>query len=299
MGIENLQFVVPKDWDAHWFKTVFVKDVLSKLDTRNAIGSGVSITSSGNSVATISSSLTDGDIPASIARDTEVASAISTHVGAPDPHPDLIDELTAATTVSESDLVIVSQGGTNKSATVDQLAVAIFGEEWDDMLTVGTGINPPGAPADPFRSTTTGLLEFSGTQDNVIVGEWQMSHQWKPGIVKPHIHLRFPTSTATNTRWKFEYDVASVNGDFVNVSGTLTTLATITIANPQNVKKHTVQGFGDIDLSAYKESCVILWKISRLANSDAADDYTGVTELLSLDLHYQKNKAGTEAEYPT
>lgn len=211
----------------------------------------------------------------------------------------LISDSAAATSVAEADGILILQGGVQKSATVDQLAAAVFGEEWDDMLTVGTGINPPGAASDPSRSTTTGLLQFSGSADNVIVGEWQMSHQWKPGVVKPHIHLRFPTSAASNTRWKFEYDVASVNGDFVNNSGTLTTLATITIANPQNVKKHVVQGFGDIDLTTYQESAVILWRITRLANSDAADNHTAVVELLSVDLHYQKNKAGTEAEYPT
>jgi hypothetical protein len=284
-GIEKIPLMIPEEWSAAWYRQ-HVAEVLSKLDTRNSIGNGILVTSDGNSVATLSA--TDA-----------IEQAINAHKAETDPHDDIIDDLEAVTAVAEADLVLVSQGGTNKKATVDQLAVAVFGEEWDDMLTVGTGINPPGAPSDPPRSTTTGLLEFSGTQDNVIVGEWQMSHQWKPGIVKPHIHLRFPTSTATNTRWKFEYDVASVNGDFVNNSGTLTTLATITIANPENVKKHAVQGFGDIDLSTYKESTVILWRITRLASSDAADTYTGVVELLSLDLHYQKNKAGTEAEYPT
>jgi hypothetical protein len=284
-GIEKIPLMIPEEWSAAWYRQ-HVAEVLSKLDTRNSIGNGILVTSDGNSVATLSA--TDA-----------IEQAINAHKAETDPHDDIIDDLTAVTAVAEADLVLVSQGGANKKATVDQLATAVFGEEWDDMMTVGTGINPPGAPSDPSRSTTTGLLEFSGTQDNVVVGEWQMSHQWKPGIVKPHIHLRFPTSTATNTRWLFEYDVASVNGDFVNNSGTLTTLATITIANPENVKKHVVQGFGDIDLSTYKESTVILWRITRLASSDAADTYTGVVELLSLDLHYQKNKAGTEAEYPT
>jgi hypothetical protein len=225
-----------------------------------------------------------------IERETQSLSAAITKV---------IENSPALTAVGESDQVLILQAGEQKSATVDQLAAAVFGEEWDDMLTVGTGINPPGAASDPARSTITGLLEFSGTADNVIVGEWQMSHQWKPGIVKPHIHLRFPTSAVANTRWKFEYDVSSVNGDFINNSGTLTTLSTVTIANPQNIKKHVVAGFGDIDLSSYKESAVILWRITRLANSDAADNHTAVVELLSVDLHYQKEKAGTELEYPT
>jgi hypothetical protein len=86
MGIERLQFVVPEKWDANWFRSVFVAQILSKLDTRNAVGSGVSISSDGNSVATITTALTDADIPSTIARDTEVTAAIAAHVADADPH---------------------------------------------------------------------------------------------------------------------------------------------------------------------------------------------------------------------
>ena len=56
-GIQNTPLRVPEQWDAGWFRT-FVTEVMSKADVRNAIGNGVTIESSGNSVATLSTDAT-------------------------------------------------------------------------------------------------------------------------------------------------------------------------------------------------------------------------------------------------
>jgi hypothetical protein len=171
---------------------------------------------------------------------------------------------------------------------------------WDDLRFPAGGFNPTGSTAPPNVSTSTGLLEFSGVADNIIGGVAQMPHAWAPGtLIRPHIHLRFPTSAAANTRWRFDYDVASVNDNFVNASGTYTTLATITVANPQNVLKHVVAEFGDLPMTNQRESAVIIWKITRLAASDAADTDANVCELLEFDIHYQIAKFGTVSEFPS
>lgn len=54
-GIEGLPMLVPGDWPAFrvWFEQVFVREYLAKLDTRNATGSGIAVTSDGNSTATL------------------------------------------------------------------------------------------------------------------------------------------------------------------------------------------------------------------------------------------------------
>jgi hypothetical protein len=170
---------------------------------------------------------------------------------------------------------------------------------WTDLRFPASGLNPPGAASDPTRSTTTGLLEFSGTADNIIAGVAQMPHEWmRESTVSPHIHLRFPTSAAANTRWQFEYDIANVNGNFTNLSGAYTTLPVITIANPQNVYKHVIDEWDDIPMIGYTESCAILWKITRLAASDGLDTDTNDCELLEFDIHYQSNKTGTVSEIP-
>jgi len=171
---------------------------------------------------------------------------------------------------------------------------------WDDLRFPAQGINPAGSAAPPTLSNVTGMLEFAGNADNVITGVAQLPHAWKKGsIIRPHIHLRFPTSNAgKNTRWKFEYDVASVNADFANAYGTLTTLSTITVANPANAKKHAIASFGDMATTGLKESACIMWKISRLAATDVADDDTSVCVLLEFDIHFQIEKTGTPLELP-
>lgn len=171
---------------------------------------------------------------------------------------------------------------------------------WDDLRFPAQGINPPGAASDPTRSTTNGLLYFSGTADNVIAGVAQMPHAWAAGTtVVPHLHLIFPTSASANTRWKLEYNTGSVNGNFMHALGTYTTLATVTVANPANVLKHVIASFGDLTMTGHKESAIIVWKISRLANTDALDTDTNACVLTEFDLHYQVGKSGTIGEYPT
>lgn len=180
-----------------------------------------------------------------------------------------------------------------------RLDTLINAEAWDDLRMPAQGINPPGAASDPTRSTTTGLLEFSGSADNVVAGVAQMPHEWKVGsVVRPHIHVRCPTANTSVSRWKFEYDIASVKGDFTNNYGTYTTLATVSFTNPNNAKKHEIISFGDLDLAGYKESCCIVWRISRLANSDADDTDTSAIVLVEFDIHYQRNKDGTPQEIP-
>jgi hypothetical protein len=123
MGIERLQFVVPETWDAAWFQRVFVTEILSKLDTRNATpGSGVSISSSGNSVATIATSLTDSDIPATIARDTEVTAAIAAHAAEANPHPTYL-------TQAEGDALYEPTASILAVTTVGALPVAAAGNQ--------------------------------------------------------------------------------------------------------------------------------------------------------------------------
>ena len=170
---------------------------------------------------------------------------------------------------------------------------------WEDLRFPASGFNPAGSTAPPSVDTATGLLVFSGSADNIIGGVAQMPHSWVEGsTLRPHIHLIFPTAASgVNTRWKFEYDVANINGNFVNAYGTYTALDAITVANPNNAKKHVIASFGDLPMTGYLLSCCILWRITRLANTDAADDDTNACVLQEFDIHYQSNDHGTISEF--
>jgi hypothetical protein len=191
------------------------------------------------------------------------------------------------------------RGGAFDPAEVEAYIASLVPEPdaWDDLRFPAQGINLPGGAADPTRDTTTGLLSFAGNQDNVIAGVAQMPHKWKSGTdVYPHLHLRFPTSAAANTRWKFEYDVASITGNFANDSGTYTTLSVIQAANPQNVRYHALHVFGALPMEGHTSSAMILWRVSRLANTDAADNDTNSCLLMEFDFHYRVGSFGTRTQ---
>lgn len=177
-------------------------------------------------------------------------------------------------------------------------AAALTG--WDDLRFPASAINPLGAVADPQRNANTGVLEFAGNADNIIAGVAQMPHSWKRGsAIYPHLHLRFITSAAGNTRWKLEYDISDADTPFIQNYGTYSDGGTITVANPQNAKREILASFNPIQMTGLKESAVVLWRITRLASTDALDTDTTAVALLEYDIHYEVDKIGTETQIPS
>ena len=172
----------------------------------------------------------------------------------------------------------------------------VTGLRWDDLRFPSQGINPAG-PANPATpDNADGTLVFAGNADNVIAGIAQMPHRWQDGTeIRPHIHLQFKTAASgVNTRWKFDYDIANVNGNFGVTVGS----NTITVANPNNNVKHVIASWATIPMTGFKDSCIIKWKITRLAQSDAADNDTNACNLLEFDIHYQAGSHGSVSEIP-
>lgn len=170
--------------------------------------------------------------------------------------------------------------------------------KWDDLSFPALAINPAGAAVPASVDNTDGTLIFSGTVDNAIAIVAQMPHSWVDGTaIRPHIHLQFKTSANANTRWKLEWDIANVNGDFGGFTAEKS--ETVTMANPQNVNKHAIKAWSEIAMTGFKDSAIVKFKITRLANSDAADNDTNAANLVSFDVHYQRNAHGSFDEYPT
>ena len=174
------------------------------------------------------------------------------------------------------------------------------GEE--DLRFPVTGINPLGAASDPTRSTSSGLLYFAGNADNVVTAVAQMPHGWAEGTpIEPHVHLAFPTSAAANTRWKLEYTMANLGGNF---DGDIPTAAanaityahsdTITVANPENTRKNVYGKFANIDMTGFTVSSIILFRLSRLAGTDGADNDVTACVLTEFDIHYTADRFGKD-----
>lgn len=169
---------------------------------------------------------------------------------------------------------------------------------WEDLRFPAQAINPAGIAAPPAL-VEQGTLEFDGTIDNVIAGFAQMPHGWRESsVVRPHIHLIAPTANpGKNSRWRFEYNRANVNGAFDAAYGSYSSLPTVTVANPDDEDLHFLVSFGDLSMTGMGPSAGILWKITRLANTDALDDDITPWALLEFDLHYQINRLGTTSEF--
>lgn len=169
---------------------------------------------------------------------------------------------------------------------------------WEDLRFPAQGINPIGLPS-PATLSPQGVLEFDGSVDNAIAGFAQMPHSWLEGSdIHPHIHLLVPASNpGKNSRWSFEYSRANIGSAFDAAYGSYNAPETITIANPADVDLHFVQAFSEISMAGMGPSAGIMWKISRLANSDGIDDDTGTWVLLEFDFHYRIKRTGTLAEF--
>ena len=161
----------------------------------------------------------------------------------------------------------------------------------EDLRFPSSGINPPGAATDPTRSATTGMLEFAAGADRVIAGNFQMPHAWAPGTtVTPHIHLMFPTANANDSKWRFDYTIANINGNFsAGNYGTYTQSTVATITNPNSVQKHGIFNIATLDMTGFTESCVVLWKLTRV---DAGNTDASTIVLLDFDIHYYVEKFG-------
>lgn len=86
-ALQDTPLRIPDQWSATWFRT-FVVEVLAKADARNAIGDGVTVTSSGNSVATISSTAAvDSAINEHAADPFAHNALLEAHRAEADPHP--------------------------------------------------------------------------------------------------------------------------------------------------------------------------------------------------------------------
>jgi hypothetical protein len=171
------------------------------------------------------------------------------------------------------------------------------GLRWEDLRFPAQAIRIPGSGGP--SASSEGTLLFPGNVNTSVAGFGQMPHAWSNGSeIHPHLHVTFPTSTATTCVFQFEYKLANVNDNF---PGGYTPLNSGAFSNPQATTKHCLIPFPAIDMTGKRDSCGIKWKITRLTDATTpglGDNYTGDVELLEFDIHYQSDSRGSILEYP-
>ena len=123
-GIADVPMRIPLDWTNFraWFENTFVKELLAPADIRNATGEGVTISSNGNSKATLTSVVTQDSV------DDDIEDAIDAHEAAADPHP-------AYLTQAEADVLYESTNSILAPCTVAQLPTAVGRQGVRGMVT--------------------------------------------------------------------------------------------------------------------------------------------------------------------
>lgn len=166
---------------------------------------------------------------------------------------------------------------------------------WDDLRFPSQGINPPGQVNDPDIDID-GTLLFDEGRTELIAGIAQMPHTWVEGTaIKPHIHWMKTTSAAGDVVWQFAYRIADPGDVFPAFSDWIT--ATPAPVSPGDVADtHGISSFGSLDMTGFKISCIIIWKLQRVGG-DEGDTYGADAKLLEFDIHYRNHNYGSRQEY--
>jgi hypothetical protein len=169
---------------------------------------------------------------------------------------------------------------------------------WEDLRFPTQGINPLGTAAPPAIDTSDpygGTFLFDAAGTDVIAGIAQMPHEWKAGTaIHPHIHWMPTDANAGDVAWRLSYQIADINEDF---PGVLTTAGIEIDAADGSAVKHQIHFLTNIDMTGYKESCIMVWKIERVGG-DLSDSYGADARFLEFDIHYEISKPGTTDPNP-
>lgn len=180
---------------------------------------------------------------------------------------------------------------------------------WDDLQgTVhgNTGTGNADLTYEGYRDTDFNMYFFRHNQDDQINVIYQMTHTWDPTTqIWPHMHI-IPMSNASGVIY-FQYSYAWVpRGSILSANSGWTTGNVSVSVIPTDQYKHITVGFGNITPPVNAgPSTMFLFKMKRLGTSPSDTYDTNKTDgtgsanvgVLYTDLHFQKNKAGTDTQY--
>jgi hypothetical protein len=185
------------------------------------------------------------------------------------------------------------------------------GTAWNDMIgsvQEGGGVSALTTEAllsgSPFLATF-----FRHDQNDALSFAMQLPHAWAPGTdVRPHLHVLPCAAPGAPQVARFQITYAwSRVGEVMPAAGAWTTRTADLVVGTGDLHKQRIVDFGLVTPPAdAHESAVFLWHVQRLG-TDPGDTYTtgkgyGIAAanvaVLSVDVHYQIEKAGTATEFP-
>lgn len=201
---------------------------------------------------------------------------------------------------SNLDLTNVSFGDGSNYSTFENDGTLLFvgdARVWNDFVVPGTAattgsVNPP-----DFSEFVDGIYTyaFRGGNSNVdqVFIAVQMPHDWDEGTsINPHVHWA-PATVSTGTQqveWNFEYVWQNYQSEFPSTSTKINDVTGEVTAT----HRHNITEFGPIDATGKSISSILMCRLWRDGDNDS---YNGDAFLLSFDIHYQTNTAGSRTEF--
>ena len=170
---------------------------------------------------------------------------------------------------------------------------------WDDLRVPGQNTKTNPTKSEPnFEEFTDGLYVYkfdtNNADDESVHFIAQLPHSYKEGTdILPHVHWSPDTTNTGNVRWEFQYIIQDLNETFASTA----TVDTITDAADGTALQHQVMSFAAIDGTNLKISSLLVGRLTRMSNSDAADTYTGNACFLEFDFHFEVNSLGSGEEF--
>lgn len=166
---------------------------------------------------------------------------------------------------------------------------------WDDLRFPATRgyVNPVNAKPDFDTSNIGLLLDPSSEEPIYVVG--QLPHEYAEGTnIKPHIHYQATSSNTFPFSMRLQYVWFNINEAQPAWSNAYTTFTPTGTAG-----QSVAGGIVELDGTGKKESSLVKFIVTRDATNATADTYPNDILLEEFDVHFQKDKMGTGAEFPT
>lgn len=217
----------------------------------------------------------------------------------------IIADLDEITSLEDTDIILVQRGSKTFRATKSAFVNPITSDGlWDDYVgSLAAGAKQT-TNQPTFDEYLTGMRANSFAVGDEMWISIHVKHDWKPATdIYPHMHwLTSDASPAGNAVWEIQWTIAKRNDTTPAVfpaATAITLSAAMTAQNAHVVTEadDTVSPSQVIPAADVEVDCLIELHVTRLTDGGAGGDAKTLFGL-QLDLHYQKDRIGTQLKEP-
>ena len=144
----------------------------------------------------------------------------------------------------------------------------------------------------PTWDSTNGTYDFMPGEAAFF--QVQMSHAWVEGsVIRPHCHWMKTDTQVGDVNWQLEYRLSAIGSVWTAFSTLNTETPVPGTPDTNTADKHLISSWGDIDMSGYEISDMLICKVSRVAATGTEyGSPTQAARLIEVDIHVQSDYPG-------